>query len=146
MRIFKPTPSEIIKEEIGKYLEKGLSMNKTIKVIDLLNKIVNDEEVPKKIHYLMYDYKYDDEWRFYYRKNYDNVFYSLFDDYNVINSLNDEVEIIEEPQEHKIPEKFEVHSWGDKDKYGSYVDSPFPTEEEFMNKINEILDYLKETK
>ena len=42
----------------------------------------------------------------------------------------------------KIPEKFKVHSWGDKDKYGNYVDSPFPTEEELMNKINEILDYL----
>lgn len=55
--------------------------------------------------------------------------------------LNEEIEIIE--QEHKIPEKFELHSWGDKNEYGAYVDSPFPTEEEFMNKINEILDYLE---
>jgi len=53
-------------------------------------------------------------------------------------------EIIEEPQEHKIPEKFKVHSLGDKNECGHYVSSPFPTEEEMMNKINEILDYLEE--
>lgn len=42
----------------------------------------------------------------------------------------------------KYIEKFKVHSWGDKDKYGNYVISPFPTNKELMNKINEIIDLL----
>lgn len=127
-----------------------------MKVIDLLNKIVNDEEVPKKIHYLMYDYEYEDDWRFYYRKNYDNVFFSLFDDYNVINSLNDEVEIIEEnrkePQEHKIPEKLDTwfsmenvqnNGMSKEDFIIKYANYNFET---YFNKINEILDYLEVNK
>lgn len=45
-------------------------------------------------------------------------------------------------EENKIPEKFKVHSLGDKDENGYFVSSPFPTDEEFMNKINDIIDYL----
>jgi hypothetical protein len=69
-----------------------------------------------------------------------------FLNYKVLNKDFEMYCFLEEPQEHKIPEKFKVHSWGDKDKYGSYIDSPFPTNEEFMNKINEIIDYLEEIK
>jgi hypothetical protein len=114
-----------------------------MKVIDLLNKIANGEEVPKKIKYRDWLYEFEKDCNDYLCQ-YDSLLYRENDD--VRQFLNDEVEIIEEheeePQEHKIPEKFKVHSWGDKDKYGSYVDSPFPTNEELMNKINEILDYL----
>ena len=46
-------------------------------------------------------------------------------------------------EEKKIPEKFKVHSLGDKDENGNFVNSPFPTDEEFMNKINDIIHYLK---
>lgn len=77
-----------------------------MKVIDLLNKIANGEEVPKKIKYndLIYvakgngiedfvDYCNDeDEWCFNHYVRYEN--------------LNDEVEIIEE--EKKIPEKLDI--------------------------------------
>ena len=116
-----------------------------MKIIDILNKIANDEEVPKKIKYLYYEYEFNEEEKEYQRLQ-NEVIYGLGEDRRLDIVLDDEVEIIEEPQEHKIPEKFKVHSWGDKDKNGSYVDSPFPTKEELMNKINEILDYLEEIK
>lgn len=46
-------------------------------------------------------------------------------------------------EEKKLPEKFKVHSFGDKDENGNFVSNPFPTNEELMDKINEIIDYLK---
>jgi hypothetical protein len=120
-----------------------------MKVIELLNKIANGEEVPEKIKKTwVYEWNYDDiREKFTYMQE-DGTRFD--EDWLIENILNEKIEIIEEnakePQEHKIPEKFKVHSWGDKDKYGSYVDSPFPTNEELMNKINEILDYLEEIK
>lgn len=60
-------------------------------------------------------------------------------DYVVMNSLNDKVEIIEEPQEHKIPEKIPEEI---------IVGKKQPTHriKKIEKKINEILDYLKEIK
>ena len=56
-----------------------------------------------------------------------------------MNSLNDKVEIIEEPQEHKIPEKIPEEI---------IVGKKQPTHriKKIEKKINEILDYLKEIK
>lgn len=63
-----------------------------IKVIDLLNKIANDEEVPKKIKWLGKIYEYSCIDRFYYQNS-----WSMYRDfYTEGNCLNDEVEIIEE--------------------------------------------------
>ena len=109
-----------------------------MKVIDLLNKIANGEEVPKVIEYENEKFTftgYDSA-----SKNYNNELEDLFE---VLNGsmLNDEVEILEE--EKKIPEKLKVHGLGNKDENGNYVMSAFPTNEELMNKINEIIDYLK---
>lgn len=59
---------------------------------------------------------------------------------NAIDQIVEFEERLEE--EKKIPEKFKVHSLGDKDENGYFVSSPFPTDEEFMNKINDIIDYL----
>ena len=111
-----------------------------MKVIDILNDLVNDRVVYPYIKY--------------YNRSSKSYEIMLNCEENIINKLDqgnitlyDEIDGMaehkEEPQEHKIPEKFELHSWGDKNEYGAYVDSPFPTEEEFMNKINEILDYLE---
>ncbi len=94
-----------------------------MKVIDLLNKIANGEEVPKKI-------KYDDE-EFVFTgynsasKNYNNELEDLFE---VLDGsmLNDEVEIIEEK---KIPEKLNKQHFHKKQR-------------QLANKINEIIDYL----
>lgn len=66
-----------------------------IKIIDLLVKIANREEMPKKIMYDDVIYTYDE-----YRTYYDDKGNILWDDYNLYNFLilNDEVEIIEEPK------------------------------------------------
>ena len=62
-----------------------------IKVIDILNKIANGEEVPKKIYYLEETFTYDEQSKDYY----DNETYGLFDRYEIPSMLNDEVEILE---------------------------------------------------
>lgn len=80
-------------------------MKNTIKIIDLLNKIANKEEVPKKI-------KYNNEiWKYMKSENdYTNVKKFLFMD-NIMNYdsvetfLNLEVEIIEEIEKPKKVEK-----------------------------------------
>lgn len=102
-----------------------------MKIIDLLNKIANGEEVPKKIKYNDYIYtakgnaienfvdycSEKDEWCFNHYVRYEN--------------LNDEVEILEE--EKKIPEKINI--------------SNFPKHNNSLKKtaikVNEIIDYLK---
>ena len=69
-----------------------------IKIIDLLNKIANDEEVPKRIkyrnkiyHYRGDDYStYDEDWLF--SENY-TVKTAWLDEF-----LNDEIEILDEPK------------------------------------------------
>lgn len=74
-----------------------------VKIIDLLNKIANDEEVPEKIkiNNVIYEYRgymYCTE-----KANYQNIEDYLFGKWN-FNILNDEVEIIEEPKKiEKIP-------------------------------------------
>ena len=72
-------------------------MNK-IRVIDLLNKIANGEEVPSKIKYDNIIFEYDGD----YYSSENNV---LFEEYcYVTTSLNDEVEVIEEDKKiEKLP-------------------------------------------
>ena len=106
-----------------------------MKVIDLLNKIANGEEVPKKFKikgscfkdlYFEYDEKY--ECYDLIGENFKNGCY-VFD----YGELNDEVEIIEdkeEKEEKKIPEKLDKQHFHKKQR-------------QLANKINEIIDYLK---
>ena len=120
-----------------------------IKIIDLLNKIANDEEVPEKIKYK------------------DNVYYlgknivdlhtyqtegsnttrklSLIIDNEYLN-LNDYVEIIEEPKKiEKIKSNGDefysdyIETWISKNKTDAYC-------EFLMNKINELIDVVNELK
>lgn len=79
-------------------------MSKTITIIQLLNKIANEEEVPKKIIFQDREYKYirDDDNDFIYIDE-DHIKIHLFNDLDYItNMLNDEVEIIEEQEEINI--------------------------------------------
>ena len=90
-----------------------------MKLIDLLNKIANGEEAPKKIkiNNVIYEYRS----------------YYLFGKWN-FNILNTEVEILEE--EKKIPEKlssFVGHTTNE------IIDNIY----EIKDKINEIIDCLK---
>jgi hypothetical protein len=103
---------------------------KTIKVIDLLNKIANGEEVPKKIKYRNNIYEYEDSDYF------GNDIGYLFERYNSIAILNDEVEIIEE---NKIPEKLKWVDYNTEFTHGEF-------NKEFRNicnTIDEIIDYFK---
>ena len=100
-----------------------------MKIIDLLNKIANDEEVPKKIRYndtiYYYDEKDDNELA---RYRSEGVFDKwLFDDCY----LNDEVEILEEdtPTQNQRIERLNLLG-----------EMNLPS---VFFKVNEIIDYLK---
>lgn len=108
---------------------------KTIKVMDLLNKIANNEEIPKIIKYHGYKWEYSFIENNYIRKC-EIVAYRLT---LGLNELNDEVEIIEE--EKKLPEKcrhavFTYSSLKDINYLEGYVN-------DLIDTINEILDYLE---
>jgi hypothetical protein len=70
-----------------------------ITIIQLLNKIANGEEVPKKIKYNNINYYWCNQC-----KIYERIEDGSKDLYNDLDNLNDEAEIIEEK---KIPEKLE---------------------------------------
>ena len=103
-----------------------------MKIIDLLNKIANGEDVPKIIKYNDYIYtakgnaienfvdycSEEDEWCFNHYVRYKN--------------LNDEVEILEEK---KIPEKLDTLTYVNRNTISVW--------NEHRDKINEIIDYLK---
>lgn len=94
-----------------------------MKVIDLLNKIANNEEKPKiiKIGTQVWHYNYDlDD----YMSN--NSGYYLMNHYNMLKCLNYEVEII--GKEKKIPEK---------------LNEELASSDDMLYKINEIIDYIK---
>ena len=104
-------------------------MKKTIKIIDLLNKIANSEEVPKRIKYCGNIYEYNDE--FYYMNG-----YSLYRDfYTEGNCLNYEVEIIEENKKIEkldIDKMLQIKKWK-RDKNA-------------WKKINELIDEVNKLK
>ena len=110
-----------------------------MKIIDLLNKIANGEEVPKKIKYKghIYQYQYKDIKE----ANIINYYHSEETHHHLIDGgwhdirLNDEIEIIEE--EKKIPEKLDQtlnRSDIGEDYYRYIMENRF--------KLNEIIEYL----
>ena len=104
-----------------------------MKVIDLLNKIANDEEVPNKI-------KYDD--RFYIfneKKNnyYENETCSINWDYVALHCLNEEIEIIEE---NKKIEKIDTQYFDD-ERY-----TPEQRLNVCMNYIDDLIDEVNKLK
>lgn len=113
-----------------------------MKVIELLNKIANGEEVPNKIRF---DNTYwnricGKKYVYYIDDNNDNDLFIYFFRKNLTFSLNDEVEIIE-PQEHKIPEKLNLDT--DVLRGREVIRS---VDYLIEDKINEIIDYLEELK
>lgn len=104
-----------------------------MKVIDLLNKIANGEEVPKKIKYGGKDMFWCEPCKIYELAEVEQNELCGKDLYNILDNLNDEVEILEEPK--GIPEKL---------KYTDTIYNPCDIVKKiFTDKINEILDYLK---
>lgn len=111
-----------------------------MKVIDLLNKIANGEEVPKKIKWEDTIYAYSDYDKDYLEFPFSEEEYSgLFNmkDSILTQFLNDEVEIIEDtPKEDKKIEKFYFSVYQDQKLGGREVIEPLET------KINEIIDKI----
>ena len=116
-----------------------------MKIIDLLNKIANGEEVPKEIMFKGKKYKYKDGIDY---EN-ENGTYLLSVECVDINFLIDEVEILEE--EKKIPEKLETYKEvNDEDYFANLLkvskDGECEIDEAIsiiFDKINAIIDYLK---
>ena len=96
-----------------------------MRVIDLLNKIANGEEVPKKIKFRDEIFEFQDGMYMTETNDY-------FEEYSDYTMLNMEVEIIEEDKKIK---KLNMDLFDKNDV--SYT---------FGNKINEIIDYLEENK
>lgn len=104
-----------------------------IKIIDLFNKIANDEEVPKKIKYFGEIYEYSEDMKFYYQ----NGFSMYRDFFTEGNCLNDEVEIIEEEKEIEKIGKI----------YDGFTDSYYDTcLETTIKKVDEIIDVVNKLK
>ena len=117
----------------------------SMKIIDLLNKIANGEETPKKIKYENDIYILTDNYCYYC----DETNLILSDRlYAEQSRLNDEVEILEE--ENKIPEKLDIrqeknikNNWKWK-VYGKEHSYNISTPQKIIaDKVNEICDYLK---
>lgn len=112
-----------------------------MKVIDLLNKIANGEEVPKKVKYKTHYWEYKEEAKDY-KDNEDDYVFSC-SNYDITAMLDNEVEIIEEDK--KIEElKYwvDVASWveGEDLKKGLKEQAEF--NKNLYCKINEIIDKL----
>lgn len=104
-----------------------------IKIIDLFNKIVNNDEVPKKIRYFGEIYEYSEEMKFYYQ-NCSSMYRDFFTEGNC---LNDEVEIIEEEKEIEKIGKI----------YDGFTDSYYDTcLETTIKKVDEIIDVVNKLK
>jgi len=94
-------------------------MNKKIKVIELLNKIANGEELPKSIKYCGFIWQL-------YNGNYVENGQRMLEDYlanGIVESLNDEVEILENTEEiEELPDDIDEFGWLEvKDKINELV-------------------------
>ena len=115
-----------------------------MKVIDLLNKIANGEEVPKKIKWGEFELEWE-ELGFHDYKFLGTGNHLLFQGF-ATSVLNDEVEIIEEKKIKRL------QSCGD-NLYSEYIGQWLVNKENYteydellMNKINEIIDYINKEK
>lgn len=107
-----------------------------MRVIDLLNKIANGEEVPKKIIYKNVTLEYDEKSEDYYPCYDRGLFEYLFK--CCANFLNDEVEIIEESKKVEIPKHIPNEVIQDLNR------TIYPGDVKCIaHKVNEIINYLQ---
>ena len=101
-----------------------------MKIIDLLNKIANGEDVPKRIKYLGRRYNYDYEDVCYYDDDKRDLL-----EYALINckytAVNEEIKILDEPKVDKIEKLEKVEDF----KFVRLID-----------KINELIDEVNQLK
>ena len=115
---------------------------KTIKVIDLLNKIANGEEVPKKIKYEGIEYTHIDNYC-YVDKNSRLLSYEIYAEQH---RLNDEIEIIEDYKKlyDEIIKEYGTASM--EDKKIKRVDRELDNDGYLSKKLNEIIDVVNQLK
>lgn len=116
-----------------------------MKIIDLLNKIANGEEIPKEIKYNACLFAFERQSQDYYCEEYGNLFEYLINEHRTGEFLNDEVEVIEEDKKIK---KFELPKF--------INEGENTTDSQIWNlninlcytrdKINEIIDYINKEK
>ena len=105
-----------------------------MKVIELLTKIANGEEVPKKIRFddMIWN-KICGEKNIYYINEYDSDLFVYFFRKNITFDLNDEIEIIEEDKKIEKLNTKDVFACDDNIRvYFAFT----------WSKINEIIDYI----
>ena len=108
-----------------------------MKVIDLLNKIANGEEIPNKFKFAHQIFEKDGS--YYLDKDGDNLFESIFVDFS---NINDEIEIIEEDNPiKKIARCDDVNMT----HYGE-VHKPNKNEEILRLGLNKVIDALNKMK
>ena len=109
-------------------------MNK-IRVIDLLNKIANGEELPKKIRFRMYELEYDEEDKKYKRiGNSDETLKCIFQFFYLEKCLNDNVEILDEEDEFIDIEEL---TCGPYDYTKSTINDLIKNQKKIINKLKE---------
>ena len=116
-----------------------------ITIYELLGMVKDDKELPKKIKVLDVIYEFDDHYGDYYNEPLDRylfVYMTSEEEWKLAYFLNTEVEIIEEPQEHKIPKKITMRAdlVGD---INNKIENLNINQIAIEDKINEILDYLE---
>jgi len=112
---------------------------KTIKIIDLLNKIANGEELPNKFEYDNLTFKRINN--YYVNEDGDSLQNSILTNFA---NLNDEVEIIEEDKKiEKLPyyslEKIQKAK-NKEEHYKRRIELLEKRVEDYHNKINELID------
>ena len=119
-------------------------MNKTIKVIDLLNKIAKGEILPKTILFYGKEYKLDDEYKCYMSKISEDIFDDFMDnnDAELDEFLNDTVEIIEDNDKLEKIEHFDLFDFFTGYDYGRTNKSLLKDLEMNFQHINNELAYL----
>ena len=116
-------------------------MNKKIKIIELLNKIANGEDLPKRIKIQEYVFELSKDYEYYYYN--EDVEITHLINHNFSN-LNDEVEILEDNTE-EIEEIQEIS-----DEYFNMLSDEAKVKwlksyiKEDRNKINELVKVVKE--
>ena len=115
-----------------------------MKVIDLLNKIANGEEVPKKIRITILDDRITRKYNFFYDEDdqeyKDDELFPLGDRIILERVLNEKVEIIEEPKKIEIPKHIPNEVIQDLDR------AICPANVKCIaHKVNELINYLQHT-
>ncbi len=116
-------------------------MNKTIKIIDLLNKIANGE-IPKEIKYNNYFLNWDDVDKDYYCEYYGNLFTYLFSNDQTTVVLDYEIEIIEDNDKLEKIEKEELFTIDESMTKSSLVAWQKANNGIFKKQIDFLIDHI----